>query len=199
VGFDLLIPGRGLFKSFIELIRIDRKSLSLFNLTKYLKANELYSEQAKAIRKNKRFSEIDRLLSLLYLLEETLEDDEFHKLLNFFSRGNTTIIPPLTNNVTVSNWAIEAIKIDKIEELPEQIKKAPTSASQLMVVNITRDFIMRALARTMEGKVKKKFKCLRENFYFHYASASLSSQANWDMDSKLSADFVEMIEGCSIK
>lgn len=195
----VVIRKKGILPGILSFFGFNKDKLSMNYLVRALRREGLYSGEIKKIRKSKELGHVEKIVSMIQYIENNFDEEAKERILARFNRQRVYDLPIVENMQEIAMWAIEASKIQNLDELTSALNKAPSSTPFVTVVKVYQDFIFPKISKSLKGIDFKRFKCLREGFFKQTAVGHKNIRLQWLVDSKEVMEMNAAINACVTK
>ncbi len=198
INHGIIIKKKSLMKSMSQFVGIGKSKLSIINLRRSLKKNNLYSKRLKKILRSNKLSYYEKIITVLSIINTEFKVEDKEAVFSRFDKSFVHNLPEVKGLVNISTWGEETIMINSLYDLPVSMRKAPTGVGFITIVKLYKDFIIPKLADSLAGVHFKEFKCLRSNLWSHLAKGYKNTNLDWNSTNEESKVFLEKIDSCLI-
>jgi hypothetical protein len=198
VNQGIAIGEKQTFKSLGELIGIGKSNVSLINLRRALKKNKQYTKDFKLIFKAKKLSYYEKIVSVLFKINNEMNEIDKEKILVRFNKNRVNNLPVVKEMINLTDWGQSITLINNLYDLPANLRQAPVGVSFVTIVKLYKDFIMPKLSERLSGVHFKEFKCLKQNIWKHLAKGYKDTLLVWDTSNEVTTKFIAQVNECLI-
>jgi hypothetical protein len=198
INQGIAIDEKKILKSLGELIGIGKSNVSLVNLRRSLKKNNLYSADFKLIFKARNISYYEKIISILYKINTDLNEDDKENVLIRFNRNRVYNLPVVKEIISVTDWGQGMTLINNLYDLPATLRQAPAGMGFVTILKVYKDFVLPKLSERLSGVHFKEFKCLRRKLWKHMAKGYKNTELVWDTSNNDTNVFIEQVNSCLI-